>query len=320
MTKTVLITGASGFIGANLAYRLVRDGHRVHVFLRKGAKLWRLKNIQKEVIIHTVDISDRAKVFQALKKIRPHWIFHLAVYGAYSSQNDFQKMLKTNIYGTTNLVEAALQNKFEAFINIGSSSEYGLKTHAPSEKEWLDPNSHYALTKAFAAQYVRHVAISQKRPMITLRPYSVYGPLEEPTRFIPTLIIKAMKQKLPPLVSASVARDFIYIDDFVDAMVQSARKASRFRGSVYNVGTGHQTTIKEVVDFVVKKFRMQVQPKYQSMKNRRWDTDVWIANNRLIKKELKFKIKTDFKQGLAKTIEWFNTEPEFLKYYQKIIV
>ena len=98
--------------------------------------------------------------------IDPHWVFHLATYGAYSSQSDVQTIVTTNYNGTVNLVEACLETGFEAFVNAGSSSEYGYKDHAPVESELPEPNSHYAATKAAAdALLPLHRAESAATPL-----------------------------------------------------------------------------------------------------------------------------------------------------------
>src|SRR5690349_20465261 len=120
MTRA-LVTGASGFVGANLARRLRRDGHEVHLLLRHAEIPWRLAGIQAEVHRHAVDLEDRAAVAAAIATIQPAWVFHLAAYGAYASQSDVHRMVQTNIAGTVNLVEACLATGCAAIVNTGSS-------------------------------------------------------------------------------------------------------------------------------------------------------------------------------------------------------
>src|SRR5262245_20020645 len=98
--KRVVVTGASGFVGADLARRLLRDGHEVHLLLRPGHAPWRLVEMQQDVRRHQVDLGDRDGLRAALAAIRPDWVFHLAVHGAYSAQTDLYRMVQTNILGT----------------------------------------------------------------------------------------------------------------------------------------------------------------------------------------------------------------------------
>src|SRR5262245_31360497 len=144
MKRRVLVTGASGFVGANLARRLLRDGHEVHVLLRPEHRPWRLKAISTEIRIHVASIDDREGVRKAVSEARPEWVFHLAAYGAYSSEHGMERMVRTNVDGCVSLLDAAIENGAVAFVNAGSSSEYGWKDHAPDEEEALQPNSHYA--------------------------------------------------------------------------------------------------------------------------------------------------------------------------------
>jgi len=158
-----------------------------------------------------------------------------------------RQMMETNIVGTVNLLEACLAIGFEAFVNIGSPSEYGLKAQAPSETEWLDPNSYYAVSKSSATLLCRYTANAHNLHIPTLRLFSVYGPYETPTRLIPTLIIKGLNKQLPPLVNPNIARDLVYIDDVVEAYLLAAYLKTEDQGAVYNVGTGRQLILQEIV-------------------------------------------------------------------------
>src|SRR5437870_5357142 len=123
----VLLTGATGFVGANLARRLLRDGQDVHLLVRPEYDGWRLEAIRDDVRLVVVELADADAVERAVAASRPDWIFHLAAHGAYPGQTDLRQMVQTNIVGTINLVEAGLHTGCEVFVNTGSSSEYGFK-------------------------------------------------------------------------------------------------------------------------------------------------------------------------------------------------
>ena len=227
MTR-VLITGAAGFIGANLARRMLRDGREVHVLTVDREINWRLGEIADDLHWHPADLRDAQAVAAIVRHVKPQWVFHLAAHGAYSWQDDMRQILETNFFGTVNLLEACAAVGVERLINTGSSSEYGFKEHAPGEDAWLEPNSHYAVSKASATLFCRHVAQSQKFPVVTLRLYSVYGPYEEPNRLMPSLVAYGLTGAYPPLVDPRVARDYVYVDDVVDAYcLAAARTTSR---------------------------------------------------------------------------------------------
>jgi dolichol-phosphate mannosyltransferase len=316
MTRA-LVTGASGFVGANLARRLLRDGHEVHLLLRHAQIPWRLTEIQAEVHRHSVDLEDRDAVAAAVAAIRPERVFHLAAYGAYSSQSDIHRMVQTNIAGTVNLVEACLVSGCAVIVNTGSSSEYGFADHAPAETERVEPNSHYAVTKVAATQYCRYTARQRDLHLPTLRLYSVYGPYEEPSRLMPTLIARGLRGELPPLVDPTIARDYVYIDDVCDAYLLAATRPSSEPGAIYNVGTGVQTSLAELVTLSRAILPITVVPVWGSMPNRQWDTTVWVADSRKIHDELGWQPRHTLEQGFRRMVDWFQTHPELLAFYQR---
>ena len=314
----MLVTGASGFVGANLALRLLADGHEVHLLLRPEFAPWRIEAFRDRVQLHRVDLTDGAAVQSLVAKIKPAWVFHLAAYGAYSQQADASAIVGTNVLGTANLLEACLKIGFEAFVNAGSSSEYGFKDHAPTENDFLEPNSRYAVAKASATLYCRHIAQHHGAPVTTLRLYSAYGPYEEPTRLLPTLIVRGLKGELPPLVNPDIARDFVHVADVCEAFILAARSA-RKDGAVYNVGTGVQTSLRQVVETARRAMQLSAEPQWGSMPDRVWDSTVWVANHRKIKEELGWKPSLNFEEGFRSMLDWFRGNPETLQYYSNVL-
>jgi len=313
--KRVLLTGASGFVGANLARRLLKDGHELHLLLRPGFQAWRIDGIRHDVRIHELDLQDAVTATRAVASIRPEWIFHLAANGAYSWQNNLSEILATNLLSTIGLVEACLKTGFEAFINTGSSSEYGAKSHAPAETEFLEPNSHYAVAKAAASQFCQFTARREQVSITTLRLYSAYGPFEDPRRLIPMLILRGLQGAFPPLVAPDTARDYVYVEDVVDAYLLAAAKIQSGAGAIYNVGTGIQTTLREVVDVARTVLAIPAGPAWGSMAAREWDSSVWVSDPRKIATELSWKASVAFEGGFRKTSEWFQSEPWIAAHY-----
>lgn len=316
--KRSIITGATGFVGANLARRLLREGHEVHLLLRPGYAPWRINDIKKDVELHEINLTDNDSLACLINTVRPEWIFHMAVHGAYASQTDIRRMVETNITGTINLVQSCLKVGFESFVNTGSSSEYGFKSFAPSETEMIEPNSYYAVTKASATMFCRYVAQQHRVNLPTLRLYSVYGPYEEPARLIPTLVMRGLEGTWPPLVNPSVAHDFVYVDDVCNAFLLAAARRGDEYGAIYNVGTGKQTTLLEVVDVVRRVMAIAVEPEWNSMPGRQWDTDTWASNSQKIQAELGWRPRHTFEQGFTETLDWFRDHPDIQELYKTL--
>lgn len=315
--RRVLLTGGSGFVGANLARRLLADGHEVHLLLRPSHAAWRLADVRADVRAHEDDLADADAVTALVRRVRPEWIFHLAAHGAYPTQRDVHQMIRTNLVATVNLLHAGLAVGFEAFVHTGSSSEYGFKNHAPAETEWLEPNSAYAVTKAAATQYCRYIALAERAPVRTLRLYSIYGPWEEPTRLLPALVLDGLEGTLPPLVAPDVARDYLYVDDAVEACVRAAARPDQEPGAVYNVGSGVQTTVAQAVDVARRVLGIAAEPRWGSMAGRSWDTAVWVADPRRIRTALGWRPTLDFAAGFARFVDWFRTRPDMRAFYRQ---
>ena len=315
MTRA-LVTGGTGFVGANLTRTLLRRGDEVHLAVRPGHARWRLDGIEKSVAFHDADLRDPDAISRVVAEVRPEWVFHLATYGAYPDQDDLRTALEVNTVGTLNLLEACAAIGFEAFVNTGSSSEYGFKDHAPTEAEALEPNSHYAVSKAMATLVCTHLARARSLPVTTLRLYSVYGPYEEPGRFIPALVLHGLQASLPPLADPATARDFVHVEDACNAYLAAAAASPR-PGAVYNVGSGVQTTLADAVSIATGVFGIEERPVWGSLGARRWDTSVWVADARLIRDALGWTATRKFEQGLRETAEWFRANPELQAFYRK---
>jgi nucleoside-diphosphate-sugar epimerase len=304
--KRVLVTGASGFVGANLARRLLLEGHNLHLIQRHDYTSWRLHDVLLETTLHLADLESGADVLALVDRVRPDWIVHLAVEGAYASQNDLQKIVGTNINGTVNLLAAASLVGCEVFINTGSSSEYGRKDHAPTEDEALQPNSVYAATKAACTLLCEQVARNRGLPVYTLRLYSVYGPYEDPGRLIPSLLRNGFLGCFPPLADPSIARDFVHVDDVCAAYLAAANASSQIDGNrIFNIGTGIQTQLQQIVSVAAELMGVASKPDWGKFASRTWDTDVWIADPSKARDLLGWRPATDVRAGLARTIEWY---------------
>lgn len=310
--NTFLITGASGFIGSVLLRRLIENRENVHLILRKESKSWRIADILGKTTIHYSDLSNVTELTDIVKGIKPTVIYHLATNGAYSYQNNASQIIETNILGTWNLLQACNSVNYDLFVNTGSSSEYGSKKFAMRETDLVEPNSYYAVTKCAQTLLCSHIAKQEGKPIVTIRPFSVYGPFEEPKRFVPTLMNALMFNKEMNLVSPETARDQIYVDDMVDAYLKIDELKNN-PGEYFNIGTGIQSTLKDMVDISVKVTQKTAPFKWGSMEGRSWDTNNWVADISKARQLLKWTPKTSLEQGLKLTWNWFQKN---YKFYQ----
>jgi len=315
---TALVTGAAGFVGANLTRRLVANGHEAHVLVRAESRTWRIDDLARDVTRHEVDLEDAAGVLRAVEAARAEWIFHLAARGAYAWQADAGEILRTNVVGTANMIDAAARAGFGAFVNAGTSSEYGPKDHAPREDEALAPSSAYAVAKASATMLCTLFGRESGDRVLTLRLYSVFGPWEEPGRLLPNLIVHGLAGRLPALADPGAAHDFVHVDDVVDAFLRAAAGGPVEPGSVFNVGSGVQTTIGEAVSVARRVLGVEAEPRWGTMEPRPWDTAVWVADRGRIGHALGWAPMHTFEEGFRRQAEWFRARPQLLPLYERL--
>ncbi len=310
-----LVTGAAGFVGANLVRHLLDAGHDVVAASRPGSEAWRLADLSGSADLLELDLRDATAVERAVADAQPDWIFHLAAHGAYSWQDDFEAMVAVNVVATEALLAAARAHEVSAFVHAGSSSEYGLKGHAPREDEWLQPNSYYATTKA-AATHLTALAASEGLPALTLRLYSIFGPWEDPRRLVPAIVREAAHRRLPPLVGPETARDFVYVDDCCEAFLAAARRgAPGVPGAVLNIGSGHQTRLDELVEVARGALGVEANPDWGTMPQRGWDTNTWMSDPRAALAVLGWQATTSLADGLVATSRWLGDRGDLWPRY-----
>lgn len=294
-----LVTGAGGFVGANLARRLLLDGYDVVALARPGGDRWRLADVVDDVAVMETDVRDSDAVRSVATQARPDVIFHLAAHGAYSWQSDLDQMLRVNVGSTQALLDVAAKREIP-MVNAGSSSEYGFQDHPPREDELPRPNSYYAVTKLAATQLCQLAADRHGVHVATLRLYSIYGPWEDPRRLMPTLVAAAQRGEWPPLVGPATARDFVWIGDACQSFIDAATVKLAEPGAIFNIASGTQTTLAELVDIAAGVFSVTHAPSWGSMEPRAWDTSVWVGDPEKAHRELGWQAVTPLRDGLMR--------------------
>ena len=301
------VTGATGFVGAFLVRKLADLGCEVHLLERENAKRWRLRDVENAFTFHRGDLTDLEGLRKIVSNVQPTVIYHLGVHGAYPFQTDADETIRTNVFGSWNLLKACSDIDYKVFVNTGSSSEYGSKPHAMRESDVLDPDSYYAVAKSAQTLICRHTARIDKRPINTFRLFSVYGPYEEPSRLVPTVIRSCLEGRELKMVSPETARDFIYVGDVVDAYLRIDELSGPY-GEVFNIGTGVQSTVRDVVEACLQATGANPKVSWGAMPHRPWDTETWVADCTKVRRMLNWTASTGLEQGIAKTVEWSRSQ------------
>jgi|SRR3989344_1769551 len=304
--KRALVTGAGGFVGANLVRSLVEQEYEVHVIVRGNMLRWRLKDIQRNIILHNADLCDREALKHAVAASAPHEIFHLATAGVYGGKSlPDQDIVETNLVGFLNLIEAADFVNYDAFINTGSSSEYGIARVPMREDMDMVPQNTYGISKLAATQYASLVAKTKSRPIVTLRIFSPYGHFDDERRLIVYAITHMLTGGALTLGDPHSVRDYIYIDDVLRAYFCAVENALQWRGETFNVGSGTETSIEKVVSLLQRITKSQSKITWANQSQRPWESPRWEADISKARQKLGWKPDISLEEGLLRTVNWF---------------
>lgn len=310
----VLITGASGFVGANLTRKLLREGYEVHIFSQPLSNNWRLTDILPKLNVYTVDLLQEKRLKELVRQINPEAIFHLAAVGVFGGiLPSEKKLIKTNVLGTVNLINACNEVDYKCFVNTGSSSEYGPKHKPMKETDICEPMSAYAISKLTSTLYGSFIAKIQNRPIVALRLFSPFGPFDSPERLIPSVIIKALRNENILLSNPRGVRDFIFIEDVVKVYLKLINQAVKLKGEIFNVGSGEETSVSKVVNIIYQLTKSKSKLKWGEIPPRPWDITHWQSDTKKIQRFLNWKPRYTIKKGIKKTIQWYKNNLSLYK-------
>jgi dolichol-phosphate mannosyltransferase len=300
----ILVIGASGFIGANLLRRCLKNREDVVGTVFSG-DAWRLHEIPATNIAF-LNLQDPVSVVSVFYRVQPKTVFDCASFGAYSFEQEFERIHSTNYRSVIRVMEEVAELGLAAYIHAGSSSEYGLNASAPAETDVLVPNSHYAVSKAATSQAIVYYGKVRGIPVVNLRLYSVYGPYEDSSRLIPVLCERSLYGKFPMFASPEVTRDYIYIDDVIEAFVDSALlMCPAIAGDSFNIGTGIQTSLASLARVTKQLFDIHDEPNFSPEAGRSWDVDSWYAKPEKAQDILGWTAKIRLEDGLIVTRNWW---------------
>ena len=305
-TRKIIITGATGFVGSNLARYFAGQNNEIHLLLRSSSNTWRIADIMDDINVHQADLTAPTELERVVTSVRPDIILHTAVYGGHPFQNDTDKIFDANLRGTINLVKACRSLDYELFVNTGSSSEYGVKRQPVAETDICEPAEDYGVSKTAASLYCQMAARRDRKQIITFRLFSPYGSYDDATRLIPSVIISCLNGR-PPMVSSPIfVRDYIYIHDIVRAYERAIETSHRQSpGEIFNIGSGKQQTVGDVVQYIVQLADKNIQPEWGSPGKRQNEPQVWQADVSKAESLLGWKPRYSIEQGLGETVEWF---------------
>lgn len=305
-SKNILITGGTGFVGGHIIHRLLLAHYSVILLKQKTSNTWRINDIIKQA--KTYDINPMTNFYKLLKKVKPKGIIHLA--GTYikidKSRKDIEELNNSNIIFPTLLLDAAVRNRTEFFINTGTFSEYRLRGII-SENTKVEPYNYYSATKVAFESILKYYAQQKKIKAVTLKLFSPYGKRDN-AKVIPLICKSFLDGKELALTEGSQELPFTYISDIVDAYIKTlafiqSKKYKQYE--TFNIGSNESWSIREIVNRIKNLSEKENKVKFGQLKMLD-DVIVHIkCNTEKAKKMLKWQPKVSFDKGLKKTYQYY---------------
>lgn len=307
--KRVLVTGAGGLIGSHLAEKLVKLGAQVTALVRynsRGANGWLdVSEFRDNIEITAGDVTDP----NCIKKVTSgkEVIFHLAaLIGIPYSYHAPISYVRTNIEGTLNVMQGAMDAGAERVIHTSTSEVYGTAQSIPIKENYpLQGQSPYSATKIGADKLVEAFQRSFELPAVTVRPFNTYGPRQSLRAVIPTIISQCLAGNKVSLGHLSPTRDFNYVSDTAEGFIMCAESEQAI-GRTVNIGSGHEISIGDLAEKIADLMGVSVEIVSAAERSRPEKSEVerLYASNELARELTGWTPRHSLTEGLEKTITW----------------
>lgn len=234
---TLLVTGASGFLGAHVAAGALARGHAVRAAVRASSDRGRLDRLAPGVDVVDLDLADTDPAALAHALAGVDAVVHCAAYGVDYRQSDFATALALNVAASMRLAGAAAAAGCRV-VHVGTSYEYGTEDGTLAENRRLAPTGIYGVTKAAASLALQDLAQRTGAPIVIVRPFSMYGPLEGDHKFVPMVMAASREGHMVELTPGGQERDYLYVGDVVAACLDLVVAEPFPTGEIFNICSG----------------------------------------------------------------------------------
>ena len=319
--KTVVVTGAGGFIGSHLVERLVADGARVRAMLRYTSRGQRgcLDDVA-DPTMRCVDVTlGDVRDFDAVREILrgADAVFHLAaLIGIPYSYEHPQEVIDTNVVGTSNVLIAAKElGTLERVVLTSTSEVYGSALRVPMDEEHpLQAQSPYSATKiaadALGVSFYRSFGL----PVVIVRPFNAYGPRQSARAVIPTIISQALAGGTLKLGTLETTRDFTFVEDTARGFAEVGG-ADEAVGETVNLGSGREVSIGDVVERVGEIIgrKLDVEGDAQRMRPAKSEVSRLLSDSAKAEQLAGWRAEVPLEEGLRRTVDWVRAHMELFR-------
>jgi len=310
--EPVLVTGGAGFIGSHLVRRLLEEGADVHVLSKTVSSVWppRLVDLRGRVSIHEGNLTDRSAMDVVVGRVRPSVVFHLGAYTHVGkSWERVDECIQANVQGTVNLLQALDGSGYRRFVSIGTSEIYGDIDVPFREDSFVRPISPYSVSKYAAELYCRAFHQGRDWPLVMVRPFNAYGPMQTPDRIVPEVILRALRGHSLKMTQGRQTREFNYVNDLVEGFVLLATTPD-IEGELFNLGNGEEVSMRELASLILKLMGDPIEPEFGALPERPTEIPRMYSDSTKARERLGWKPAWSLEAGLQATIDWYRTETD----------
>jgi nucleoside-diphosphate-sugar epimerase len=299
----MLVTGASGFIGARVAERLHARGHTVALLLKSPRPGDRAAGLYSNCELMRGDLNDPASYAEAVRAYKADTVIHAAWAGVDGGRrNEFLQV--GNITAAARLLEECIAAGARHFVGIGSQAEYGPHEIPLTETVEARPTTLYGCSKLAACQITQTICRMANARHAWIRIFSTYGPRDNPNWLIPGIIRKLLKSEVPPLTAGEQQWDFLFVDDAADAIVAVAETAAAF--GVFNLGSGESPSLRQTITMLRDLINSDLELGFGQVPYRPDQVMFLKADIGRLMRTTGWSPKVDLQTGLKQTVQWFS--------------
>ena len=319
--NNIVITGIGGFAGSFLAERLIADRHKIYGFLAPDEKEDNISHLGNSLALERFDITEKSRVSDYIKKIKPQFIFHLAALASVGqSLHQAGRAYEINIFGSLNVLDAALSpgNRIEKIILIGSADSYGIfapKGKLLKENQPFAPVSPYGISKASMEYLARFYYRQSNLPVVIARSFNHTGPRQSENFVIPSFcrqIARIEKGLQPPNIMVgdlSVRRDLSDVRDVVEGYYLLAQRGRP--GEAYHLASGKAVSIQNALEMLLKMSDVKIKVTIDKNRLRKSDIPILRGDATKARKEIGWRPKYGLKETLNFTLDWWRKKTTY---------
>jgi len=316
----ILVTGGAGFIGSEFVRQCARKKYKITVLdsLSYAGDLARLQEVKGNIKFIKADIVNTNRLDQIFKKVKPQRVVHFAAETHVDrSIKDATPFIKTNVIGTQNLIDISRKYKVKKFVHISTDEIYGQSVSGYFiESDPLNAKNPYSATKAAAEQLINAAVHTYDFPATIVRPANNYGPWQYPEKFVPVIIMKAIKNKKVPVYGkGKQIREWLFVSDCATAILKILNKGKV--GEIYNIGTNFEQNNLKTAKMILTAMK-KPHSLIQFVQDRPGHDFRYSVNCSKLK-NLGWKRQINFSEGMRKTIEWHDEHRDWMKDKQKLL-